>query len=817
MLKRFFSALITILLLATSVYAQKHDDSKSRDLGEVTIKAKRIKYKRKGNPSVDLIRKVILAKKRSSIYTLPYVSYDKYRRLTLAQNEVSDSTAAQYKRKQHFTDLARKYAYRCEETGKLILPISFEETISREIYRKSDKTRKSIITARHTESVLDVISSVEAMEAIFKDLFIDVDLFETRAKILRQSFVSPVGGEAAIQFYHYAIHDTTMVDGDKCIRIFFSPSNPRNMGFSGTLSVLADSTYRIKQCHIRVPLQSNINFLDGFDIVQTYDTLSTGQQMCVRNRMIAQLRVFDWMKKMHVEHDVTMSNFKTDSIPDEQFNFLGDSRTEPSAEQHDSTFWHSARPDSISYGQSNLSRFKQELYNKRFFRNLVAIARVVIDNSIPTTFDPMKKSKVDFGPLLSTIGKDDIEGWKLRVGATTTAALHPHLFASGYAKYGFKDQRVKGGATLTWCIKKRKNSINDFPMRNISFSYTNDIHSPFGKYLENNRDNMFLGLSWSSNNTETYFQSYKASIDWELENGLSFRGAFNRESNTPVPLRGEQVNDPYKYSMYRSLDKQPIDHLNTTDLSLLIEYRPGAKWIASKVKRHLTNKNAPIYTIAHTVGIKGFLGGEYNYNFTEITYTKRTWLDAWGVLDARLQAGIQWNQVPFSLLIIPASNLSFIRNKNTFNLMQSMEFLNDRYASAMIRWNLNGKLLNLLPINRKLKWREAFGINMMWGYLSDKNNPDKHFNPDPDHTLIEGMNHENVMLMPDFYKNEGDPDKWYSPSGLDPAKPYIEVSAGIHNIFRFFSVDYFQRLTYMHNKNISNTNWGIRFRFEVSF
>ena len=100
---------------------------------------------------------------------------------------------------------------------------------------------------------------------------------------------------------------------------------------------------------------------------------------------------------------------------------------------------------------------------------------------------------------------------------------------------------------------------------------------------------------------------------------------------------------------------------------------------------------------------------------------------------------------------------------------------------------------------------------------SDKNNPSKHFNPDG--TLIEGMNHENVMLMPDFYKNEGEPDEyyWYSPSGFDSAKPYIEVSAGIHNIFRFFSVDYFQRLTYMHNKNISNTNWGIRFRFEVSF
>ena len=52
-----------------------------------------------------------------------------------------------------------------------------------------------------------------------------------------------------------------------------------------------------------------------------------------------------------------------------------------------------------------------------------------------------------------------------------------------------------------------------------------------------------------------------------------------------------------------------------------------------------------------------------------------------------------------------------------------MEFLNDRFLTAMVAWDLNGKLFNRIPLLKKLKWREYIGIKMLWGGLSDKNNP----------------------------------------------------------------------------------------------
>jgi putative outer membrane protein len=45
--------------------------------------------------------------------------------------------------------------------------------------------------------------------------------------------------------------------------------------------------------------------------------------------------------------------------------------------------------------------------------------------------------------------------------------------------------------------------------------------------------------------------------------------------------------------------------------------------------------------------------------------------------------------------------------------------------------------------------------------------------------------------------------------------PYWECVAGVHNIFKFFSVEYVRRLTYLNNNNIDK--WGIRFGFMMSF
>ena len=159
-----------------------------------------------------------------------------------------------------------------------------------------------------------------------------------------------------------------------------------------------------------------------------------------------------------------------------------------------------------------------------------------------------------------------------------------------------------------------------------------------------------------------------------------------------------------------------------------------------------------------------------------------------------------------------------MRNDNTFSLVKNMEFLNDRTLTLMYRWDLNGKLFNRIPLIKKLKLREAIGFNMMWGYLTDKNNPNR-FNDitrypdeasklaDPGYSFLYQFPGEWVMK---------DGIKTYQPATqiMNSWTPYVEVSVGIHNIFKFFSLDYYHRLTYI--KGDTQT-WGLRFAFEARF
>ena len=143
------------------------------------------------------------------------------------------------------------------------------------------------------------------------------------------------------------------------------------------------------------------------------------------------------------------------------------------------------------------------------------------------------------------------------------------------------------------------------------------------------------------------------------------------------------------------------------------------------------------------------------------------------------------------MLIMPPANLSYIKEDNMFELINNMEFLNDRYVSADISWDLNGKIFNRIPLLKKLKWREYIGVKMLWGELSDKNNPN--------------MQTDSPIVMA-------------FPTGshiMDPHRPYWELALGIHNIFKIMHVEYVRRLNY--NDLPSAHKHGIRFMVRMTF
>lgn len=803
----------------------------SLDMTEVVVSAEKKKYSRKNNPAVELMLKVIDAKKSRDMRTNDYVTYNKYARTMLALNEFS-AESLETNETLKTKAFLKNYAEICPETGKTIVPISIEEKKSTEFYRKKDATSKSIVQGHHAETLLDVLAAGEFIETKFKDNLTDVDIYKDEMVLLEHNFISPIGGNAAIRFYHYALGDTVDLDGDKCIKVAFSPGNPQDFGFSGYLYIMADSTYRVRRAKFGVPVASGINFVETMDVDQEYVSLPSGEQICSKNRMMMQLKLTSYLNKIFVDYNVNYSDWSFEPFPDSKLDFLGDEQYEKNARSRNNEYWAQSRPDTLSYAQANVAEMKRKFVEYPVVKAAVYAMRVILDNYLETRTNPNKPSKFVIGPFFSMIGVNNAEGFHVRLGAQTTGAFHKHWFLSGWVKYGFKDQRPKGFLEVTYSFNEKEKEVIAYPIRTLSISYANDIQSPADKYLQFDKDNAFMSLTWSANRFQSYCERFKLKYDWEFNNGLRLNAAFVRESNFGTgdlyfnTIRewdeAKDIQNRVNANMQTKVSLEQVfrsNNITYTEFQVGAEFQPGVKYLNTKTKRYLANREAPIYGIQHTVGIKDFLGGDYNYNYTELTLKKRFWLKSWGNIDAFHCAAFQWNTVPFQLLCLPRVNMSYIRNENTFSLMRNMEFLHDRTFTMMYRWNLNGKLLNRIPLIKKLKWRENIGFNVMWGYLTDKNNPNR-FNDTnryPDmQSKMSDPGYDYLYPFPGEWAPNNEGIREYQPitQVMNSWVPYVELNVGLSNIWKFFSIDYYHRLTY--NRADTQT-WGLRIAFEASF
>ena len=243
-------------------------------LSEVTVKAKRNRYSRKNNPAVELMRRVVAAKKQTDLSQNDYYQYNKYEKITLSLNDLKPEQLEQNPFKKHPWLLEQVEV--SNVTGKNILPVSVDETVSQKIYRKDPRSEKTIIMGQTSKGVNDLFQTGDIINNVIKDVFTDIDLYQDHIRLLQYPFISPISNEG-IGFYRYYIEDTLAIERDSCIHLHFLPNNPNDMGFRGDLYVLKDSSLHVRRCVMTIPKQSNVNFVENVQILQEYEQLPNGQ------------------------------------------------------------------------------------------------------------------------------------------------------------------------------------------------------------------------------------------------------------------------------------------------------------------------------------------------------------------------------------------------------------------------------------------------------------------------------------------------------------------------------------------------------------
>ena len=717
-------------------------------LQNVTVKAKRQRYRRKNNPAVELMRRVIAAKEKSNILRHENVQWNQYQKITFSLDDITEKTLEGAVFKKH-PWLAEQVEY-SPYTQKNILPLNINETVTSHLYRKNPKSEKHIVMGETSQGVNQFFETGDILDVAIKDVFTDVDIYDDHVRLLQYPFTSPIGNDA-ISFYRYYIADTVAVERDSCYHLQFTPNNPQDFGFSGDLYILKDSTLHVRKVTLRIPKKSDVNFVNNLTVEQEYTQLPNGDWILSQDDMYVEMSLIKKVGQFLVVRNTRNQDYTFEEVPKRLFKGKNQQVVESSARMRDDSFWKKYRAVELTKSESSMNDFQQRIMNLKGFKPVIFVLKALIENFVETG----KPSKIDIGPVNTIFTHNSIDGFRTRLTAQSTSNLNKHWFFRGYYAHGWGSKKNYYLGEVTYSFNEKDYLPREFPKRTITVSSSYDVCTPTDRFLPTDKDNFLVALRWTKVERMMFYNRQQAMFEWETENGFKFTTGLKTEENE---ILGDWAEEHIKAN-----NPNPLKFRNT-ELTARVFFAPGETYINTKQRRLTINLDKPTFEVAHTVGFRNFLGSDYSHNYTEARIYKRFWMPHnWGKVDCYLKGGIEWNKVPYYMLLFPASNLSYVAEMETFNLINNMEFLNDRFASLMVGWDLNGKILNRLPLLRKLKWREFVGVNCLWGDLTDKNR-----NEFPDGMFV-----------------------------MDSKKPYVELRLGIHNIFKLVHVEYVRRLTYM--------------------
>ena len=752
------------------------------NLKAVTIKPKKEKYRKKDNPAVILARNIIDRRNDNSPKNKPFYSRDRHEKLNVALNNFSADKSNHFREQFKFLE---EYIDTSLISGKPILHISARELIATDYYRKEPKRERQHIKARKRNGIDDMFSTGE-IEALYEEIFKDVDIFQDNVSLFGSKFVSPLS-KLGTTFYRYYIMDTVDIDGEKCIDLAFSPFNAESFGFTGHMFVTADSTFFVKEVQMNVPHDINMNFIEYMNIKQSFSRLPDGTRMLDDESLVCEFKILDAVNGFYAHRQVAYRNYRFESndfaerILDNPSNVVEDDNSMKKEEE----YWNANRINEVTEKERSVARMMKELRANPLYYWMEKGVSFLFTGWIPIREN---EPPIFYGPVNTTISHNELEGWRLRTGAMTSAYLNPHLFGRFFVAYGTGDHRWKYMGEIEYSFKKKKEHPNEFPIHSLRLHYESDIFQYGQNYLHTNKDNIFLSIKRKSDNKLGYVKNAEFTYTREFYNHFSYKLTLRNRIDIAshlIPFERTSTVDGISTSTF-------VKDVKQSEVELTLRYAPNEKFTQTKWNRHSLLPEHPVFTISHRAGFKGVLGSHFNYQHTEFSFEKRFWFSAFGYTDCTIKAGKVWNKVPFPLLIMPSANLSYTIQDGSYSLMNAMEFFNDEYASWDLTYYMNGLIFNRLPLIRKLNWREVITFKGMYGNLSDKNRPD----PSNTGTLFK-FPYEN-----DSYHYLG-------------SEPYMELGVGIENIFRVLRIDYVRRLTYRDLPGIDK--WGVRIRFHIQF
>lgn len=734
---------------------------------------KRAPYRNKGNPAVELIRRVIANKSINRTEHYDYVQYDQYEKMEVSLSNFNDKLTNSKLLKNY------KFLFENRDTtkveGKSLLPVYLEETLSKKYFRKKPEKLKTIVEAEKRVNFGEYIDNA-GVSSYLNRLIMDVDIYDNDIPLFTYQFLSPIA-DLAPTFYMYYIRDTTTdASGQKLIKVYFTPRNTNDLLFRGNMWITLDGNYAVQKMNMFLSKNANLNFVRELHIDLDFEKSEDSRYHLSRSNVMADAGITkNSGSGFFGERTVSFKNFQINKKLADTLYDGPPLVKQDKADAHPDTFWLAKRHDTLTTTEAKVYSNIDSLEKMPSFRRTMAFLTFLLAGY--TSFGPF-----DLGPAAAFYSFNPVEGFKLRLGGRTTPKLSKRIYFEGYGAYGFKDERWKYFLSSTYSLNNK--SIYEYPLNFVRVSYQHDTKIPGQELQFVSEDNFLLSFKRGKNDRWLYNSNFKFDYVHELPNHLSYTLGFKNWKQEPA---GSIV-----YSKVENGNPVNVNKIITSEFSGELRWAPNEQFYQGKVYRIPIVNKYPIFTLRFIAGVKGLMNSEYNYQNISARFEKRAFMSQLGYSDLVLEGGYIFGKLPYPLMTIHRANQTYAYQLNSYNLMNFQEFVSDHFFALNIDHHFNGLFFNRIPLLKKLKWREVISMKMLYGGVRDENKP---------------ANDPSLIKYPVF---EGLPTTY----SLDK-KPYIEGSVGITNIFKLIRVDLVKRFNYLENPYVATL--GIRARFKFDF
>lgn len=658
-----------------------------------------------------------------------------------------------------------------------------------DIYHVQGIPTKTILTAQRVSGVKNqtVVDFINSMNS-------EYNIYDNFMKLLGKEFISPFSDQGLV-FYDYYIMDSTTIKGKWSYKLKFKPRDKSTNTFYGDFWVSMED-HALLLVNMRMNPEVNINFVNRIIIYQEYEEhqdkfwIPKKQKTVIdfsSNRQDDQLGIIGRKS----------SSFKGFQIntpeAEEEFKQVDPEDVDYYALEKPDTFWTENRHEKLSKNESGVYDMVDSVQNIPVFKTVAEIAKIVISGY--KDLGPIK-----IGPYSALIGFNDVEGFRTGLGIGTSNQLSKRFRIEAYAGYGFKDKKWKYGGQVQFVI-------NRYRRRTGGFTFFNDATFEVRNTEENKTQSLFAGwLRRAVPAKMMYVIEGKAWYQHSFKRGFSNRLAVLHRRIDPVGYQNStQGGLNFKYLKYNAdSPNRPdtVSQIKTTEIVFKTRFAYKERLLSGAFEDVSLGSKFPIVELAYTAGIKGVLDSEYDYHKLRLSLQHWFYVSPAGYVEYYLEVGkIFGGPLPYLLLEVHPGNEAYFYNKNSYNSMNSFEFVSDFFVHARVEHHWDGFILNRIPFVRKhLKWRLVTAARATWGTLSDANyqaNKLNHY----DRSIKRSKDRVGAFTEGPFY-------------GSFDQGPYVEASVGIENIFNFIRVDALWRANYLDNRDAQRFSVRVTLNFD---